>query len=339
MTTRNQTRPNCAKVKIEVDLIAKLPQKIRITEEDDVTGVRITEEDDAAEEFYIKQFTKQADMDYFEMLNELPIVINGEEKEQLQGMSLVDEVKETVIRLNKNGAGGSDRMTGTFNQQTWDITGEDMYSIRDFFGGAELPKFITHRNLVLISKKVNVNTFSDLIPISLKFVQGRSIAENVLLVQEIIAEIRKEKPSNLVVKLDMIKAYDRVEWIFMTKGDPLSPTLFILATKVMSRSLNALMEKKDFKRFGMPRGSLKVNHLAFADDMIITCKAEVRTMQMITDTLKRYEDTSGQKINKEKSVIYMHHSIAGGEAVIVEVATRILRKEFPFTYLGCPIFY
>ncbi|KAG5628412.1 hypothetical protein H5410_000129 [Solanum commersonii] len=38
MATRNQTRPSCARVKIEVDLTAKLPQRVRITEEDDITG-------------------------------------------------------------------------------------------------------------------------------------------------------------------------------------------------------------------------------------------------------------------------------------------------------------
>ncbi|WMV43302.1 hypothetical protein MTR67_036687 [Solanum verrucosum] len=38
MATRNQTRPSCAKVKIEVDLMAKLPQRVRIMEEDDDTG-------------------------------------------------------------------------------------------------------------------------------------------------------------------------------------------------------------------------------------------------------------------------------------------------------------
>ncbi|KAH0707961.1 hypothetical protein KY290_009561 [Solanum tuberosum] len=38
MATKNQTRPSCAKVKVEVDLTAKLPQRVRITEEDDDTG-------------------------------------------------------------------------------------------------------------------------------------------------------------------------------------------------------------------------------------------------------------------------------------------------------------
>ncbi|KAH0706081.1 hypothetical protein KY285_010613 [Solanum tuberosum] len=38
MATRNQTRPSCAKVKVEVDLVAKLPQRVKINEEDDIIG-------------------------------------------------------------------------------------------------------------------------------------------------------------------------------------------------------------------------------------------------------------------------------------------------------------
>lgn len=38
MTTRNQTRPSCAKVKMGVNLIAKLLQRVRINKEVDVTG-------------------------------------------------------------------------------------------------------------------------------------------------------------------------------------------------------------------------------------------------------------------------------------------------------------
>lgn len=50
------------------------------------------------------------------------------------------------------------------------------------------------------------------------FVQGRSIAENILVVQEIVSEIRKrEKPSNMVMNLDIMKEYDKVEWLFLTK--------------------------------------------------------------------------------------------------------------------------
>lgn len=44
------------------------------------------------------------------------------------------------------------------------------------------------------------------------FVKGKSITENVLLAQEIIYDIGKRgKPANMVIKLDMAKAYDIVE--------------------------------------------------------------------------------------------------------------------------------
>ena len=45
------------------------------------------------------------------------------------------------------------------------------------------------------------------------FVKGRQIFDNVLLVQECIADIRKAgRGGNVVLKLDMAKAYDRVSW-------------------------------------------------------------------------------------------------------------------------------
>lgn len=38
MATKNQTRPSCAEVKSEADLIVKLPERVNINEEVDVIG-------------------------------------------------------------------------------------------------------------------------------------------------------------------------------------------------------------------------------------------------------------------------------------------------------------
>ncbi|XP_059284936.1 uncharacterized protein LOC132038264 [Lycium ferocissimum] len=324
-----------------------------------------------------------------------------------------EEVKAVVFQLNGESAGGSDGFTSVFYQACWEIIGEDVTNmIKAFFCGAELPKFVTHTNLVLLPKKELVNTFSDMRPISLSnfvnkifsrlihgrlvsklsdiislnqsgFVKDRSIVENILLTQEIVSDIRlRTKDANMIIKLDMAKAYDRVSWLLLTKvlrqmgfsekiidmvyrivnnnwysvlingqqqgffqstrgvkqGDPLSPTLFILAAEVLSRSSNT-SPKARFKGFGMPKWSPKVNHLAYADDMIIFTSADVVSLQMIMGILKNYEQTSGQKINLDKSAIYMHKNVTGDISITIEIYGGINRKEFPFMYLGCPIYH
>lgn len=49
------------------------------------------------------------------------------------------------------------------------------------------------------------------------------------------------------------------------------------------------MQKKEFKRLGMPRGSKKLNHMTFMDDMINICKVDMGTMNMMGETLRKYE--------------------------------------------------
>lgn len=51
-----------------------------------------------------------------------------------------------------------------------------------------------------------------------EFIKGRSITENVLLAQEIIKDINlRKKNENVVVKLDIAKAYDRMSWFYLIK--------------------------------------------------------------------------------------------------------------------------
>ncbi|XP_075088344.1 uncharacterized protein LOC142170350 [Nicotiana tabacum] len=123
------------------------------------------------------------------------------------------------------------------------------------------------------------------------------------------------------------------------QGDPVSPTLFILATEALSWGLNALHTNMYFCGFGMPKWSPKINHLAYADDMIIFSSSDETSLMLIMQVLNAYENASGQLINKTKSAVYLHHLTHMDVVSKVERITYIHRNEFPITYLGCPIFY
>lgn len=61
-----------------------------------------------------------------------------------------------------------DNFSCIFFQKCWDITGDDVTKVvRTFFYRQQLPKYITHINLVLIPKKEVPISFTDLRPIRL----------------------------------------------------------------------------------------------------------------------------------------------------------------------------
>ncbi|XP_075088439.1 uncharacterized protein LOC142170431 [Nicotiana tabacum] len=123
------------------------------------------------------------------------------------------------------------------------------------------------------------------------------------------------------------------------QGDSVSPTLFILAAEALSRGLNALHTNLYFCGFGMPKWSPKINHLAYADDIIIFSSSDETSLTLIMQVLNAYEAASGQLINKTKSAVYLHHLTHMEVVSKLERITGIHRNEFPIIYLGCPISY
>ncbi|KAG5616263.1 hypothetical protein H5410_016087 [Solanum commersonii] len=165
----------------------------------------------ATVDFFVAQFTEDNGNSDYNMLDYIPRSISNAENEDMIRPPEKEEVKRVVFELDGNSACGPDGFSGLFFQTCWDIIGDDITKlVRAFFCGQELPKYITHTNLVLLLKKEVVKHFSDLRPISLSsfmkkiisrlvherilnvlpriisqnqagFVTGRNITENVLL--------------------------------------------------------------------------------------------------------------------------------------------------------------
>nr|XP_009587095.1 uncharacterized protein LOC104084842 [Nicotiana tomentosiformis] len=284
----------------------------------------------AAVEFSSRQFTQERDPTNFDLLNNVPSMVTMEHNLYLCKFPTFEEVKKAVFTLSGDSTSGPNGFTGLFYQHCWDIVGEDIFNMVQQF----------YRGPISLSNFIN---------------KGISIFENTLLTQEIVSDIRlRGKPANVVIKLDMAKAYDRVSWKYLLhvlrrmgfaeyfinmiwnllannwyyvlvngqssgffestrgvkQGDPLSPALFILSAEVLTRCMNKLFEDKKFIGYGMPKWTKPLNHLAYANDIIIFTSADTYSLTAIVKVLTQYEHTSGQLINKLKSSYYMHANVA-----------------------------
>ncbi|KAL5800890.1 hypothetical protein ACOSQ3_032522 [Xanthoceras sorbifolium] len=158
------------------------------------------------------------------------------------------EVCAAVFEMGPNKAPGPDGFHAFFFQKFWNVVGEDVSSVclNVLNGGCSIKEF-NATNVVLIPKVKNPERMTDFRPISLcsviyktvskvmanrlkeilphiisseqsAFVPGRLIFDNIMVAFELLHSIKKQKKGKrgyAAIKLDMSKAYDRVEWGFL----------------------------------------------------------------------------------------------------------------------------
>ncbi|XP_041999848.1 uncharacterized protein LOC121749336 [Salvia splendens] len=260
------------------------------------------------------------------------------------------EVRDAVFGISGDSVSGPDGFTSLFFQSCWDNVGRDVIAtVGDFFSGAFMPRSFTATMIVLIPKKPNPVTWGDFRPISLcnvtskintkilasrlapllplviapnqsGFIKGRLISDNALLAQELIHDLGKElssrgSSSNLALKLDMAKAYDRVQWSFLLKIDQ------------GDREMVYRCRKK----------APVITHLFYADDIIIFSRAHREAVKKLVGCLDHYIVVSGQLVNNGKTHFYLANDHMEFADMVGEVG-GFQRGVMPFTYLGVPIF-
>jgi len=121
-------------------------------------------------------------------------------------------------------------------------------------------------------------------------------------------------------------------------GNPLSPLLFVVVMEALSRMLNASILQGLLSGFSvgfMGNETLVVNHLLFADDILIFCGAQAEHVRNLRCTFLCFEAMSGLRINLSKSEL-----VPIGKVEDVESLTHILGcriGSLPMTYLGMPL--
>ncbi|KAL8113881.1 hypothetical protein AgCh_020966 [Apium graveolens] len=159
-----------------------------------------------------------------------------------------DEVKAALFQMNLDKAPGPDGMMPSFFQKHWSIAGKDIIKeTKEFFTTGDLLQGLNDINIVLIPKKKNPAVIGELRPIALcnilmkimtkamvnrlkevindvvletqsTFIPGHLISYNIMTAYEVMHYLKCKKVGKdgfMALKLDMSKAYDRIEWDFL----------------------------------------------------------------------------------------------------------------------------
>eukprot|EP00253_Pinus_taeda_P028778 PITA_28778 len=204
-------------------------------------------------------------------LEAIPPRISPSMNQQLEAKISIQEIKDALSDMEPEKAQGPDGFTARFLQTYWQIVEKGLYKMIlksqtcQKIGGSTNSSFLS-----LIPKEKGAKEFNRFRPISLcnigyklitkvidnrlkgilpaiipenqgRFVQGRQLADNFILVQEAIhsSQLRKEK--GMVIKLDLANAFDRVRLSFLWEV---------------------------LKKFGFGMGFLKWIHACIADPWI-----------------------------------------------------------------------
>ena len=92
---------------------------------------------------------------------------------------------------------------------------------------------------------------------------------------------------------------------------------------------------KDFKFHPRCR-RIKLNHLSFADDLMLFCKANLKSAQLLCQGLDLFAATSGLCANLDKSAIYLA-GIPMDRKVMIAQEVHLPLGSLPFLYLGIPL--
>ncbi|WOL17301.1 hypothetical protein Cni_G26092 [Canna indica] len=121
------------------------------------------------------------------------------------------------------------------------------------------------------------------------------------------------------------------------QGDPLSPYLFVLTAHVLTCLIDKAVQSGKLTPFKI-RNAAPVSHLLFADDILLTFRANPNSLDSVKKIFKDFEKFTGLSVNFEKSSIFYPKSTSRECIAHISSIMNIRAGSFPFKYLGTQIF-
>ena len=159
-----------------------------------------------------------------------------------------EEIGDALFQIGPLKAPGPDGFPGRFFQRNWGVLKKDIVnSVKLCFAEGQMPEGVNDTAIVLIPKTSHPETLKDYRPISLcnvvykivskclvnrlrplletvicenqsAFIPGRLITDNALIAFECVHAIQQDRADQdkfCAYKLDLAKAYDRVDWSYL----------------------------------------------------------------------------------------------------------------------------
>ena len=198
------------------------------------------------EEIYSTSHSSQSET----VIAPIPSLVSPEMNAELSRAFSREEVVVALKQLHPSKLPGLDGMSALFFQKYWSIVGANVTNMIINVLNFGMPlSDINKTNIALVPKTSNPQRMTDFRPISLcnvvyklvsktlanrlkailpyiisenqsAFIADRLITDNVLVAYEIMHFLKHKKGGNdsfMAAKLDMSKAFDRVEWAFIEK--------------------------------------------------------------------------------------------------------------------------
>uniref|UniRef100_A0A803Q8H2 Reverse transcriptase domain-containing protein n=1 Tax=Cannabis sativa TaxID=3483 RepID=A0A803Q8H2_CANSA len=172
--------------------------------------------------------------------------LNVEQQVKLIRPFTKDDVKKALFSIHTTKSPGLDGFGSGFYKSLWSNIGDDVsVAVLDFFASGRLPKDLNETVISLIPKVINPSSAKDYRPIACcntvykciskmicsrlsevlpklvdsnqgAFIKDRSLAQNIMIFQDLLKGYsRKNVSARCIMKIDLSKAYDTVDWNFV----------------------------------------------------------------------------------------------------------------------------